>query len=163
VEFGEGGSQPVGREPLDRASRWPSFVKLSLTVKNPTIMTSTGQNSSPAAHTTAPPTKSSKAGRPALAKVMWAKCKKRETPHASKKCGTCCSNDPKYKRRKVVHRNKQQRARQQLQASSRQAVQESATVTATARPLLNLSTMAATSTVSSQPSRTRSQKKGGPQ
>ena len=67
----------------------------------------------------------------------------------------CHSNDPRYKRRK--HRKKQQQARQRLQASSRQAVQESATVTATARPLLNLSTMAATSTVSSQPSRTRSQ------
>jgi len=69
----------------------------------------------------------------------------------------CCSNDPKYKRRKVVHRKKQQRARRHLQASSRQAVQESATVTAMARPPLNLSTMAATSMVSSQPSRTCSQ------
>jgi len=43
-----------------------------------------------------------------------------------------------------VHRKKQQWARHCLQASSRQAVQESAT--AMARPL-NLSTMAATSTV----------------
>ena len=120
-------------------------------------MTSTGQNSSPAAHAAAPTTKR-KAGQPALAKVMCVKCKKRETPHASKKCGMCCSNDPKYKRRKVVHRKKQQRARRHLQASPRQAVQESATVTAMARPLLNLSsTMAGTSTVSSQPSRTRSQ------
>ena len=85
------------------------------------------------------------------------KCKKCETPHASKKCGTCHSNDPKYKRRKVVHRKKQQWARRHLQASSRQAVQESATVTTMARPLNLLSTMAATSTVSSQPSRTRSQ------
>jgi len=56
-----------------------------------------------------------------------------------------------------VHRKKQQWARRCLQASSRQAVQESATVTAMARPLLNLSTMAATSMVSSQPSKTRSQ------
>jgi len=24
--------------------------------------------------------------------------------HASKKCGRCCSNDPKYKNRKAVHR-----------------------------------------------------------
>jgi len=96
------------------------------------------------------------AGRPALAKVMCVKCKKYETPHASKKCGTCCSNGPKYKRRKVVHRKKQQWARHHLQASSRQAVQESATVTAMARPL-NLPTMAATSMVSSQPSRTCSQ------
>jgi len=119
-------------------------------------MTSTCQNSSPAAHPTAPTTKR-KAGRPAFAKVMCVKCKKRETPHSSKKCGMCRSNDPKYKKRKVVHRKRQQRARQRLQASSRQAVQESATVTATARPLLNLSTMAATSMVSSQPSRTRSQ------
>jgi len=125
-------------------------------VKNPTIITSTGQNSSPAAHTTAPTTKR-KAGRPALAKVMCVKCKKCETPHASKKCGMYCSNDPKYKRRKVVHRKKQQRDRHCLQASSRQAVQESATETATARPLLNVSTMEATSLVSSQPSRTHSQ------
>jgi len=57
-----------------------------------------------------------------------------------------------------VHRKKQQQwARWRLQASSRQTVQESATVTATARPLLNLSTTAATSMLSSQPSRTRSQ------
>jgi len=88
---------------------------------------------------------------------MCVKCKKRETLHARKKCGTCRSNDPKYKRRKVVHRKKQQWDRLHLQASSRQTVQESATVTATSRPLLNLSTMAATSAVSSQPSRTRSQ------
>jgi len=89
-----------------------------------------------------------KAGQPALAKVMCVKHKKHETPlPASKKCGTCRSNDLKYKRRKFVHRKKQQRARRRLQASSRQAVQESATVTATARPLLNLlSKMAATST-----------------
>jgi len=58
---------------------------------------------------------------------MYVKCKKHETPHASKKCGMCHSNDPKYKKRKVLHRKKQQRARQRLQASSRQAVQESAT------------------------------------
>jgi len=125
-------------------------------VKNPPIRTSTGQYSSPVAHATAPTTKR-KAGRPALAKVMCVKCKKCETPHASKKCGTCCPNDPKYKRRKVVHRKKQQWARWRLQASSRQAVQESTTVTATARPLLNLSTMAATSMVSSQPLRRHSQ------
>jgi len=127
----------------------------SLTVKNHTIMTSTGQNSSPATHATAPTTKR-KAGQPALAKVMCVNCKKRETPHASKKCGTCCSNDPRYKRRKIVHRKKQQQARRCLQAFSRQAVQESAPVTARARPL-NLSIMAATSTVSSQPSGTCSQ------
>jgi len=77
-----------------------------------------------------------------------------ETPHASKKCGTCCLTDPKYKRWKLVQRKKQQQAKHCLQDSSRQAVQESATAIATARPL-NLSTMAATSTVSSQPSRTR--------
>jgi len=64
---------------------------------------------------------------------------------------TCCSNDPKYKRRKAVHRKNKQWARSHLQASSRQAEQESATATATARPL-NLSTMAETSMVSSQPS-----------
>jgi len=29
------------------------------------------------------------------------------TPHTSKKCGKCCSNDPKYKRRKVVHRRRE--------------------------------------------------------
>jgi len=55
-----------------------------------------------------------------------------------------------------VHKKKQQQARCCLQASSRQAVQESATATATARTL-NLSTKAATSMVSSQPSRPRSQ------
>jgi len=95
-------------------------------------------------------------GNPALAKVMCVKCKKHETLHASNKCGACHSNGPKYKRRKIVHRKKQQRDKWLLQASSRQTVQESATVTAMARPL-NLSTMAATSTVSSQPSRTHSQ------
>jgi len=46
-----------------------------------------------------------------LAKVMFVKCKKHETPHASKKC---CSNDPKYKRRKAVRRKKQQQARHHL-------------------------------------------------
>jgi len=51
-------------------------------------------------------------------------------------------------------RSKQQ-ARFCLQASSRQAMQESATATANARPP-NLSTMEATSMVSSQPSRTHS-------
>jgi len=81
-------------------------------------MTSTCQNS-PAAHTTAPTTKR-KAG------LACVKCKKSETPHASK-CGRCCSND--HKRRKVVHRKKQQQARHRLQASSRQAVQEGAIAT----------------------------------
>jgi len=61
---------------------------------------------------------------------MCVKCKKRDTLHASKKCGMCCSNDS--------------------------SVQESATVTAMARPL-NFSIMAAISMVSSQPSRTCSQ------
>jgi len=84
---------------------------------------------------------------------MCAKCKKCETLHASKKCGTCHSNDPKYKRRKVVHRKNQQQARHHLQASSRQAVQESTTTTATARPL----ELVKPSTVSPQPSRTCSQ------
>jgi len=77
--------------------------------------------------------------------------------HMQARSVECCSNDPKYKGKKVVHRKKQQQARHCLQASSRQAVQESATATAIARPLLNLSTMAATSMVSSQPSRTCSQ------
>jgi len=34
-----------------------AIIYETLTVKNPTIMTSTGQNSSPAAHATAPSTK----------------------------------------------------------------------------------------------------------
>jgi len=96
------------------------------------------------------------AGKPAFAKVECVKCKKYETPHASKQCGMCHSNDSKYKRRKDVHRKKQEQARCCLQASSRQAVQERAPATATPRPL-NLSTMAATSTGGSQPSRTCSQ------
>jgi len=42
--------------------------------------------------------------------------------HMQARSAMCCSNDPKYKRKKVVHRKKQQHC---LQASSRQAVQES--------------------------------------
>jgi len=70
----------------------------------------------------------------------------------------CHSNDPKHKRSKVVHRKKQQQARHCLQASSRQAVQESATTTAMTRPL-NFPTMATTSKVSSE----HSHNQGGPQ